>query len=197
MAVGDIYQMTVSWLFSAQVCQNVFHYELISGSEPDHALGLFQAWHNDVRQLIIACMADTCQLDRVDVVNLMNAPEFHVEADIGQDGDLISGTTQTAAGFVSFGFRLEKAYPGAPNGYKRFPGVAEGYTAEDLYVPPGNAIANLAVALEQDINDPAYTDVFHLQVVHRPFSLAVPPTVWWPVTAVTFTNLTSQNSRKD
>lgn len=196
MAIGDVYQLTLFWDFVAQECQNVFHYELISGSDPDHTNSLFQAFHEDLIPLIRACTSDQCILDHAELINLMDYSEFYNSGTLGYAGDIVSGATQTGASFLSYGFRLEKAYPGAPNGHKRFPGVAEGYTAENVYDPPGSAATFLKNGLQTVISESSLTDIFNLVIVHRPFSELVPPVLWWLVTKVIYTNLTSQNSRK-
>lgn len=196
MAIGDIYQMTTSYTFVGQLCQNVWHYELLTGTDPNHSNSLHLAFMDMIATVMLACMSDTLMFDTIEVVNLMDVTDFDVTTGIARPGTVVSGAAQTAASFVSFGYRLEKSHPGASVGHKRFPGVGEGFTAENVYDPPGNATITLGQLMQNVITPTALTDVFGLVVVKRPYSFAVPPSVWWPVTAVTYTELTTQSSRK-
>lgn len=196
MTIGDVFSLKIDWQFVGQLCQNVFFYEQIAGSSTNEATILWFAFEQNLRDLIFPCQSDQCELDEGATLNLMDQTDFHTDTGINLFGSIQSGAAQTQASFVAFGFRLERAYPGAPHGYKRFPGVAEGYTAENVYAPPDDATDNLAIALAATIQADTFTPIFMPVVVHRPFSIGVPPDTWWPVTLATYTNLTTQSSRK-
>jgi hypothetical protein len=97
---------------------------------------------------------------------------------------------------MAWSWRFEQSAPGAQTGSKRFTGVAEDLTNGNVYFLPGSVEADLKTALQGLLPGGTAANEYRLVVVKRPFSIAIPPTVWSDVAIVTYTNLTTQSSRK-
>lgn len=197
MAIGEIYQMTTFYDNDDSEAQNVFTYEHVAGTDANPAEGLVDGWFNLVWPVLREAINSLCILTHIEAVNIMDPTDSDVRTGIGSAGLITVTASSQGATFDSFGVRYEKAYPSAPNGYKRFPGVAESLTSRNLYIVPQVDIDALLLQLVLAVSDPPNPATFFPVIVKRPYSFDVPPTVWYPTTTCTWTNLTTQNSRKE
>lgn len=196
MSIGDVYQICFKTSISGQACVNIFHYEHKSGSPTNPANAVMTEFNSDVKPTLLAVMTDFLDYTQLTSINLMDSSDASEFNPTGETGDIVDTAPSTGASFLSFGIRFPQAHPGAPNGYKRFPGVSEQYSGEELYTPPAGDITDVTSALASTLIDAVSGAVFGPVVVKRPFTFADPPTIWWDIASAVWTNLTTQSSRK-
>lgn len=196
MAIGDIYSVQFEFDNDGIACLNVFNYKHLSGADSVPANALAVALEAVIWTEIKQVMADTCILRAIEAVNIMNPADFWRISAIDDTGAIAVTPSSMGATFDAWSIRFEKAFPSAPAGHKRFPGVSETITSRNLYAPTQSRIDAILAAVLANLSDVLFNSVFSPVIVKRPFSFAVPPTVWYDIIAATWTNLTTQNSRK-
>lgn len=195
MAIGDVYELVQSFNYLGQVALNVWHYVQKTGSLVNSAAELASGFNSTIKPLILDGMSDDCTYFELRTVNLMDPTEFNIFT-TAENGTVPSIPASNAATFLAWSWRFEQAAPGGSVGSKRFTGVAEDLTNGNVYFLPGSTEADMKAALQDLLPGGTGANDYRLVVVKRPFSLTVPPTVWTDVAVVTYTNLTTQSSRK-
>jgi len=194
--INDVYQLTATLTNQGITCNNIFHFNWASGTDTQPASSLTQAFMEDIWANLRRMMGDYVSLIQTEVINLMAPSDYDIVNYAGTKGLLVTLPADIAPTFVSFGFKYNRSFPGQPTGHKRFTGVDEAFTAGNLYTLGGTQVADLEGALLGPISDGALTNIYYPVLVKRPYSLLVPPTSWSFPASVTYTNLTTQSSRK-
>lgn len=195
MAVGEIFELVQTFIYLGETMQNVWHFLHKTGARPEGANELASGFNAVWKPLIMGGISDDCEYTELKTINIMNPADFDLftTSDFGLVPNIPSAN---AATFLSWAWRFEQLFPGAPTGGKRFPGVAEELTNGNVYFLPGTIEVDLKAALESTLVGGTAVNTYKLVLVNRPFSVSAPPTVWWEVDNVTYTNLSTQNSRK-
>lgn len=195
MAVGEVFELVQSFLYLGELAQNVWHFVQKTGADPQASNELASGFNAVWKPLILGGISDDCEYTELKTINLMNTTDFDLFS-TSEQGLVPNVPSANAATFLSWSWRFEQLNPGAPVGGKRFPGVAEELTNGNVYFLPGTIEADLKAALQSILVGGTATNTYQLVLVKRPFSVSLPPTVWWNVETVTYVNLTTQNSRK-
>lgn len=198
MAVGDRYVLTLTanmlGSLGANPLNNVFAYE--SGSSGSSAEDLIAGFGVDVLPDIQEVLSDQTVFSQIEVYNLDNVADFAIDA--------LSSTGNTGGErmpvFTAWAFEYVRAVRGIHNGRKSFGVMPESFVVGDS--PSAGAAAALAVlagSLEAPIIGVTGNE-YTPKIWRREGIYGSPPTAFpdtfYPISAVQFTRLSTQNTRK-
>lgn len=197
MAVGDKYVATLSSHFLSNVdnvFNNVFAYE--GGTGGSTASDLADTIATTMVSLIIPFTSVGVTYDSVVVVNLDDLSDFAVRT-IGTAG-VVTGDCLPA--FNAWAFEYYRATREVSNGRKAFPGVPEAMQENGVPEDPSviALLDDLAEYLSTDIDGVGVGITYIPRIWRRAgtYSSGVSPDTFYPISAVGFKRISTQNTRK-
>ena len=194
MASGDKFLLKIEYDCQGVQCFNILHYEAGAGGDGD-AAQLVQAFVEDLRDPIRACMHNTTSIVGVEAVNL-DDPTDDLVAAVG-----LAGTGNTTPGgemptFVTA--VVEKTSPtrAIRSGAMRVPGIPEGFVTGNGFSAAGLTPMNaLAAALPVINSTGTGGSQFDLQIYTRP-NATYPSGNYTEVTSCRAKDVSYQQTRK-
>jgi len=119
MANGDIYQIAVHQSYQGQNLLNVFYYITEQDFGGTDANDLATEFLADVWAAVRACQVNTCNTNRIVVINGMTNADA---VDLAVDLDGTNTVTTGLPAFISLALRSPKGSPGKRYSYKRIGG---------------------------------------------------------------------------
>lgn len=154
MAIGDIYECTLTQLDRGQQVNNIFYYyqdlEFVT-TNPTKAQSLAEAWQTQILPAVRGIQPAEILSTDLTVKNLFDVSDGY---DLGLSvGGSFTTDRQLESTFNAFGFKLNGDNPAVKNGAKRFTGVFEDYIDDGVItgaslITPLNA---LSTALEAPV----------------------------------------------
>lgn len=196
------FRLTLTGVYSGQQIVNVFYYRKATTGVVGDANRLSQAFQEDVLPRILAVSNSFVTYQNITAVNLALMEDFDSDSPQGLVGEIVTG--QPGSKFVAYGFRYHRTTRQGRDGSKRFAG-----TAEDLLDGSGltytgaltTAIPGLWGALGAGIS--ALGADFNPMIPYRVKAAFTEQPVFryiledlFAVSNVTYSGLTTQNSRK-
>lgn len=193
MSLGDRYQLTDGQLYLGQACLNVYYYQQLS-TTLGNAQNLVESFIGNVFPELIACQNVGLTHIVVTAINLDDPTDFGLVVPTSDFTGL-----QTGAGappFVCAAFRYNRASRAVRNGQKRIGGqseISQGdgvIDSEDLHL-----YTDLATQLGNHIGDGAGTE-YKPVIMRKTVIAGVTTYTEFDLTSVTFTRISTQNTRK-
>lgn len=199
MAIGTVYCVKAFGTIYAQNMLNVYFYRQETDGVPSGALGLFDAFDNEV----LAAWAQSV-VDQVDIINLevfspFAPSDFQDGAPVNNKGDRAITIGERSPSYLAFGFKSNRAGPGSRSSFKRYCGLQEdnmdANSLNTAFTTNADIVALQAV-LGEEIDD-GLTGASYVPVqVKHPVTLFVAPVVNFDITNWGTAYLTSQVSRR-
>jgi len=197
MAVGDKYVATLAAHYGADVdnpINNVFAYE--GGVGGSTASDLADAIGTSMVSLIVPFTSDAVTYDLVTVINLDDPADFAVRT-IGTAGSVGGGALPK---FNSWSFEYFRATRAVANGRKAFAGVPESLQTNGTPADPSvNALLDdLAEFLSNDLEGVGVGITYIPRIWRRAgvYAGGTFPDTFYPISAVGFKRISTQNTRK-
>lgn len=144
MAQTDVWELTMHGELYGQVCDNVFFYQGVSGTDPELD-DIAQAFYEQVWSLIQIPLIADYTLNTIEVRHLFSGASPFI-LPVAEQGTGFTG--QGVSPFNAFGFSLGVASNATRPGSKRIPGVAEA-SIDDGIVTDGGTITALQDMADQ------------------------------------------------
>jgi len=185
-----VMKLTLQTTYLGEICQNVFYYD-VSGVDPSTA-DLLVVFATDVIPDIQNIVSSAVSFVNLDAINLDDPTDFSNVAIVGTPG---ARPTDPSPPFLAWGYTYNRTSRVVRSGAKRFVGIAEGDMDE------GIAVTGILAALDALGAQLSTSLVGPIGGVYEPIIYGdVTPTrlvpIAVPVSSVTYTRITSQNSRK-
>jgi len=197
MAVGDKYVATLSAHYGSDIdnpINNVFAYEGATGAST--ASDLADTIGTTMVSLITPFTSDVVTYDTVVVINLDDLTDFATRI-VGVAGTI---TGNALPKFVSWSFEYFRATRDVANGRKAFAGVSEALQANGTPADPSvNALLDdLAEYLSTDIAGVTVGVTYTPRIWRRAgvYASGTFPDTFYPISAVGFKRISTQNTRK-
>jgi hypothetical protein len=199
------FQLTLNGTYGGtETWSAVFFYRTTNGSSPTAAM-LAQAFDGGVIASLAAWQTTATLYSRIDVINLGNPGDFFSLDPVQAGGTFVPAEGEFSKFWDAMGFRYNRSTRLSRNGSKRFPGYDESAVdaAGTVVNAPYLALLNAcAAALAENRTNSGHT--FRPMIPRRilvPNPGNEPPEHYilnelYPISSVTVTGATSQNSRK-
>jgi len=189
MTVGAVYQVKMyTGGSTANEVLNVFHYEQTVGADTA-ASALFVAFRDEVVANLAPIISNTLEITTVSVASLPNPTDFYTDY-VYEPGTRV---TDMSTAFLAWGFQYLSARSDARSGSKRFCGVAEGDQSNGQ--PSVNALILLTL-----LGSKLAATISSGGKSFKPVILGVRSGGVTleknPISGVSFTRVTTQNTRK-
>lgn len=199
MAVADIYCVKMFGDYLGQAFLNVFFYEQVLTGSPSDALGLHEAFDEDVLVDWVDTVVSLVGISNLEVFQPENPTDFHD----GQPGNNVGTRAVTSpartAAFEAFAYRSNRDGPGSRASYKRFVGLSEEDTTGNLLeaaflaIP---AVVALATSMGQVIASGGPGATYKPIQVKHPVPLGIPVVKNFDIISWLPPYLTTQVSRR-
>ena len=185
-------------LYSQQLLNVFFYRQTVTGS-PSDALGLFQAFDEDVLSDFVGCVLDQLDIIRVEVFSPEDPTDFHDGTPTNDQGTRTAAAGNRSPSYLAFGFRSNRAGPGTRASFKRFGGLQEpDIDANSLATGFTTlaAVVALQAAMAQSITSGGSGGIYVPIQVKHPVPLGLPVVENFLITSWGVAFATSQVSRK-
>jgi hypothetical protein len=196
MATGEHYTVTITAGASSYGdVQNVFVYEQTAGTGNAHTLA--DAFISDVLAGIVNIISSATVFTQIDVVNLEDPADFWTEP-ITEAGAL-GGDFMPP--FVAAAFEYVRATRSVSNGRKSFGWIPEDQVNSGFPISGYLTALNLvATTLGNNVDDVTTSSSWEPVIWRRPGTyvsgVVTDPGLFYPISAVVFKRISSQNTRK-
>lgn len=193
MALNDVYQVTDKQSMNGEVILNVYYFQQVNAASTINQL--FQLFRDGYIDSVTSVQSNTLGHTGIKILNMTDGLEF-LEQDFNTpiDGNKSDARMPT---FVSWTFKLERETRLTRNGRKAIAGVVETDTADN--VPTVGALTELE-AVADIIGAPLFDGIVpqFSPVIYREATTVpvIAPAVVNPIVGATFSNLSTQNTRK-
>lgn len=187
---GPVYELVLKGVLLGKNTNNVFHYGLSAGS--GDANSLCSEFASDMLPSILAIAASDMKYVAVNARGVQTAVDFDDNA-IDEDGLALFTTEPT---FVAWSYRANRPDGASRHGYKRFPGVPDGWWDDATIDPAYNTLLQaVATAWAGGLASAGGVWVPLIQRRPNPPSPGSAPT-YWTFSTANFRGISTQNSRK-
>lgn len=191
MAASERFYLKDKYTYLNQEMMNVYFYYQLNGSSG--AGQLAGVWADQILMAVLNTQVETCIHHTLEVINVDDLNDFYVLPLTGTvEG---SQTGEGLPAYNAWGFTLNRASRLTRSGFKRIGGVAENNQGNGI--PNAPALANLdalAALLSVDLVQGGDEWTLAIPVIGPPPGNDPPATGF--ISTVTFTRMTTQNSRK-